>query len=98
MAKKIIPPESLKNLPQATIKQMLALATSGFGLVAALAWNEVVKETVNLYIKPYFPKGSGIISLAIYATLITILAVIITLQLTRISQKLEKKDKPPSTD
>jgi len=37
MAKKIIPPESVKQLPKTVIKQMTALATSGFGLVAALA-------------------------------------------------------------
>lgn len=92
MSKKITPPENIKELPQAVIKQMLALSTSGFGLVAALAWNEVVKETVNVYIKPHFPENSGLISLLIYATLITALAVLVTLQLTKLSKKIEKKE------
>jgi len=35
-------------------KKLLSLVTSGFGLVAALAWNELIKETVNTFIKPYF--------------------------------------------
>ncbi|MBI3954433.1 hypothetical protein HY333_00135 [Candidatus Collierbacteria bacterium] len=80
---------SVKQLPQAVAKQMLSLATSGLGLVAALAWNEVVKETVNQYIKPYFDSGSGLISLLIYATIVTALAVTVTIQLTRIVKRLE---------
>jgi hypothetical protein len=89
MTKKITPPKSINHLPQAIIKQMLALATSGFGLVAALAWNEVVKEAINSHIKPYLPQGSSLISLIIYAAIVTSFAVIITLQLTKISEKLD---------
>ena len=73
------------------IKQMLTLATSGFGLVAALAWNEMIKETVATYVKPYLPQGSGVVSLLIYAILVTVLAVLVTLNLTRIKNNLEKK-------
>ena len=70
---------------------MLKLATSGFGLVAALAWNELIKTTINEYIKPKASVGSGIISLAIYAFIVTSLAVLVTLQLSKIARKLEKK-------
>lgn len=97
MSKKITPPQSTKDLPQAIIKQMLTLATSGFGLVAALAWNEVIKETVNNYIKPYLPEGAGLISLVIYAIIITILAVVVTLQLTKISQNLDPQKQETSS-
>lgn len=68
---------------------MITLTTSGFGLVAALAWNNVITELVNNYIKPYLPLGSGLISLALYAVLITILAVLVAYQLTHILEKLE---------
>ena len=61
--------------------------TSGFGLVSALAWNELIKETVNTYIKPYFGESSGLISLLIYAILITALAVFVTYQLSKIAGK-----------
>jgi hypothetical protein len=91
MSKKIEPPSSYQELPQAVIKQMLVLATSGFGLVAALAWNEVVKEVVDHYIKPYFPDSYGLISLIIYAFFITFLAVAVTLQLSRLQAAFEKK-------
>ena len=90
MARKIEVPENAKELPLAVVKQMLSLATSGFGLVAALAWNELVKETINIYIKPYLPKGSNIISLLLYASIVTALAVVVTLQLTKVQQTLEK--------
>ncbi len=73
----------------AVFKQMVALATSGFGLVAALAWNNVIQEVVNNYIKPYLPKGSSLFSLFIYATLITTLAVVVTYNLARVVKKLE---------
>jgi len=81
---------SNKKLHQAIIKQMIALSTSGFGLVAALAWNNVIQEFVNNYVKKYLDVGSGIISLLIYAILITILAVTVTYQLGKLSDKLEK--------
>ena len=90
MAKKIEVPENAKDLPLAVVKQMLSLATSGFGLVAALAWNELVKETLNTYVKPYLPEGSKVISLLIYAGIVTFLAVVVTLQLTKLQSTLEK--------
>ena len=85
-------PVSSKNrkLHLTIVKQMVTLSTSGFGLVAALAWNNVIQEFVNNYIKKYLDVGSGIISLFIYAILITILAVTITYQLSKIAEKLEK--------
>ncbi|MCL5432673.1 MAG: DUF5654 family protein [Patescibacteria group bacterium] len=80
-----------KKIHVEVLRQMLTLATSAFGLVAALAWNNVIQEFVNDYIKKWFPQGSGIFSLLIYAIIVTILAVLITLQLSRIVQKLESK-------
>ena len=67
--------------------QLLKLVTSGFGLVAALAWNEVIKEIISEYIKPLFGESSGIISLIIYAVTVTLLAVLVTYQLSKISKR-----------
>lgn len=77
----------LTELEREILKQMLVLATSGFGLVAALAWNEVIKELVTEVIKPVLGENSGIFSLIIYAAIVTILAVIITFYLTRLIKK-----------
>jgi hypothetical protein len=79
-----------KRLAAEVITQMLTLATSGFGLVAALAWNGVVQELVNNYVKKFLPKNSGLISLLIYAVIVTILAVAVTLQLTQVKERLER--------
>lgn len=69
--------------------QMLTLATSGFGLVAALAWNQTIQGFVKEFIEPKIP-GSGLISQLIYALIITILAVFITYQLSKIASHLHK--------
>ena len=78
-----------KSLHIEIVRQMLTLATSGFGLVAALAWNGVIQEFVNNYIKKWLPDGSGITSLLIYAVAITILAVTVTIQLSKFLDHLE---------
>lgn len=70
-------------------KQLLKLVTSAFGLVAALAWNEFIKEVVREYIQPIAGGSSGIISLFIYALIVTILAVVVTYNLTKIAGKSE---------
>lgn len=82
-----------RQLTLAILKQMATLATSGFGLVAALAWNNVIQEIVNNYIKPYLPKGSSLFSLFLYAVLITTLAVLVTYNLAKVVKKLESINK-----
>lgn len=80
-----------KKLHVEVVKQMITLSTNGFGLVAALAWNNVIQDFVNNYIKRWLPQGSTVISLLIYAIFITIVAVFITFQLSKLVQRLEKK-------
>src|SRR3989304_8826779 len=70
----------------------LKLVTSGFGLVSALAWNELIKEVVSEYIKPLFGESSGLISLLIYAVFITALAVFVTYQLSKLAEDSDKED------
>ncbi len=70
--------------------QMVTLATSGFGLVAALAWNDTIQQIVKDYIEPRVP-GSGIFSRLIYALIITAVAVLITYQLSKISAHFQQK-------
>jgi hypothetical protein len=93
-------PDSYVDLPLAIIKNMIGLSTSGFGVVVALAWNQVIQEIVKKYISPYFGGSSGLVSLLIYAILVTLLAVIVTMhmakvekQLTEINQKIIHKPK-----
>lgn len=82
--------EEIRKTQLAVLKQMVKLATSGFGLVAALAWNNVIKELVDNYVKKYLTKETGLLSLFIYAIIVTFLAVLITLQLSKLVEKLEE--------
>lgn len=63
------------------------MATSGLGLVAALAWNNLIQELVSQYIEPLIGGASGILSLLIYAVVVTILAVVVTYNLSRLVKK-----------
>lgn len=73
-------------LRQKLIDEMLRLSTSGFGLVAALAWNDLIRKTVEQYIEPVVGKGSSLISMFIYALIVTILAVSVTYYLTKLKR------------
>lgn len=78
-----------KELPLAFVQESLALATSGFGLVVALAWNEFVKDLIAKYIQPMLGNSSGTISKFIYALAVTFLAVLVTMQLVRVEHSLK---------
>ena len=80
-----------KTFHKELIQQLITLSSTGFGLVAALAWNDAIQTLVNQYIKTLFPDQYGIISKLLYALLITALAVLITYQLSRLAAKFNSK-------
>ena len=79
-----------KKFKNELLKQMVALSAAGFGLVAALAWNEAIQAFVQEYIDQYVSVGSGIVSRFIYAVVITVIAVLITYQLTKLIDEEDK--------
>ncbi len=84
--------KSPKELPSTIIKQMATLAASGFSLVAALAWNDLIKAFIEEFVKPYTSKGSGIVAQLIYALAITIFVVLVTYQLAWLQERFEQKE------
>jgi len=62
---------------------MIALASAAFGVVAALAWNSAITALV----KQIFGTGAQIVSLFIYAIIVTILAVIVMVQLAKLAER-----------
>lgn len=76
-----------QSLRKEFIKTLLNLSTSAFGLVAALAWNEVIKELITSTIQPILGKSSGLLSLLVYAILVTFLAVLVTYNLSKLSER-----------
>ncbi len=83
----------LRRLRLEIIQKMVDLATAGFGLVAALAWN----EAINSLFMVLFPKSGNIIAKFLYAGLITALVVLVTLKLGKIldvaKKEIEENDK-----
>lgn len=69
---------------------LATLLTTAFGLVAAFAWNELVKSAISKYIAP----GQTVLSQLIYAVLVTLLAVIISFQLGKLAAiyKVDSED------
>jgi uncharacterized membrane protein len=77
---------------RAFIRRVFDLATAAFGLVAALAWNDAIRELIQSYI----PIGSALSARIIYAVIVTVLAVLVALQIGAIAARLnldeDKKD------
>ncbi|HYS28278.1 MAG TPA: DUF5654 family protein [Candidatus Limnocylindria bacterium] len=67
----------------AYVQTMIALASAAFGVVAALAWNSAITALV----KQIFGSGGQIVSLFIYAIIITIVAVIVMVQLAKVAER-----------
>ena len=65
------------------LQTMIALASAAFGVVAALAWNSAITALV----KQIFGSGAQIISLFIYAIIITIIAVIVMVNLGKVAER-----------
>ncbi len=61
------------------LDKIAALITAAFGLVAALAWNEAIKAIF----KEIFGEADSIGPLLIYAIVVTIAAVILTIIVAR---------------
>lgn len=71
--------------------KIISLVAAAFGLVAALAWNDAIKELIDRL----FPvSNGGLVAKFVYAIGVTVLAVLLVYYLERIfAQKEEKSDK-----
>ncbi|WP_409200027.1 DUF5654 family protein [Methanobrevibacter sp. DSM 116169] len=72
------------NVKIQILKTMGTLMTTAFALVAGLAWNEAIKSLISDFIKA----GSATTGLLIYAIVVTIIAVIVTIILGRSLAKI----------
>ena len=69
--------------PRAFVQTMISLASASLGLVAALAWNEAIKQTLTL-----LGLGENLAGLYSYAILATAIAVIVLSLLGRIAARI----------
>ncbi len=66
------------------LQTMIALASASLGLVAALAWNEAIKATIE----QLFGTDDSLAGLYTYAILATILAVAVLVALGRAAARI----------
>ena len=67
----------------AYLQTMISLASAAFGVVAALAWNSAITALV----RQIFGSGAQVISLFLYAVIITIIAVIVMVNLGKVAER-----------
>ncbi len=77
----------VKDTTNQVLEKITMLATSAFGLVAALAWNDAIQAVF----KTYFGEQSTLMAKVWYAFLVTIIVVVITLWLGALAKKDEEK-------
>lgn len=73
-----------KATTQMVLQTFITLASFAFGLVAALAWNEAIKETM----KQMLGQDEGLAALYTYAILATVVAIVVLLILSRMAAKV----------
>lgn len=70
----------IKETKQQVYFQTATLINSAFALVAALAWNEAIKALID----QFFPAGSALYSKLVYALVLTVIVVLVSMKLTKI--------------
>lgn len=68
------------------IEKLAALLTAAFGLVAALAWNGAIQAIF----KEVFGTADSIWAMIVYAVVVTIIAVIATIQIGKAAERANK--------
>ena len=66
------------------MKTIITLVTTAFGLVAGLAWNDAIQKLIETFVG----SGDALSGLFIYAIIVTILAVVVTIILARMAAKI----------
>ena len=70
--------------PRIFLQTMVTLASASLGLVAALAWNEAIKATIE----QVFGASDDLAGLYTYAILATIIAVVVVMLLGRAAARV----------
>ena len=66
------------------MKTIITLVTTAFGLVAGLAWNDAIQKLIESVMGAV----DALSGLFIYAIVVTIIAVVVTILLARVAAKM----------
>ena len=75
-----------KTLKATVIDKFTTLLTAAFGFVAALAWNDAIK---SLFLEDGALHSLKFSGPWIYAILVTVLAVVVTIWISKIAEKVK---------
>lgn len=81
--------KKVERVNSAVAEKMTALIIAAFGLVAALAWNEAIKAIFTRV----FGSAEGLGPMLTYAIVVTVIAVVVTLVIGKIAQRLNVEPK-----
>jgi MFS-type transporter involved in bile tolerance (Atg22 family) len=68
-------------------EKIAALILAAFGLIAGLAWNTAIQEIFRLI----FGQQSDVLAMIAYAVIVTIIAVVVTIWIGRVAEKIQVK-------
>lgn len=75
------------------LEKILTLVTASLGFVAALAWNDAIQKLFS----EIFGQASSLWAMFLYALLITVVVVLVTLKITRLvnttKERVDKESK-----
>ena len=72
------------NVTKLIMETILGLITTAFAFVAGLAWNDAIQKLIECIIGT----GDALPTLFIYAIVVTIVAVVVTVLLARVAGKM----------
>ena len=75
-----------KEFRKQVIEKVGTLIISAFGLVAALAWNTTIQAAVTKFLGT---SGSQLAGLLVYALVVTIIAILATIYISKLSEKIK---------
>jgi len=79
--------EKKANFRLELVEKMTTLATGGLGFVAGLAWNDAIQSAFQML----FPETGSLIAKFVYAIIITVVIVLLTMQLSRMANVLKQQ-------
>ena len=65
------------------LKTIITLITTAFALVAGLAWNDAIQALINTFMEA----GSALTGQLVYAVIVTVIAVVVSLLLGRAASR-----------
>lgn len=75
----------LNQIRKESVEKISVLLTSAFGLVAALAWNTAIEGVFTAVFGP----RSNLEAMILYAVVVTVIAVVVTIYVGRIAGRLK---------